>query len=68
VTRLVNRYIGVQGGYLGDFTFRTHADFYPEDWDLQINPYDFDGTTRERFIEILSTRTARDQARVVSFR
>ena len=34
VTRIVNRYIGVSGGYLGDFSYRTHADFYPEYWGL----------------------------------
>jgi hypothetical protein len=65
VTRLVNRYIGVQGGYLGDFSYRTHADFYPEYCDLDINPYDFEGTTRERFIEILSSRSPADQATIL---
>lgn len=24
---VVNRYIGVTGGYLGDFSYRTHTDF-----------------------------------------
>ena len=28
--KIVNRYIGVTGGYLGDFSYRTDADFYPE--------------------------------------
>ena len=28
--KVVNRYIGVAGGYLGDFSYRTHAEFYPE--------------------------------------
>jgi hypothetical protein len=27
---IVNRYIGVSGGYLGDFTYGTHSDFYAE--------------------------------------
>lgn len=44
---------------------RTHADFYPEYSDLEINPFDFEGTTRERFIKILSTRMPGDQARIV---
>jgi hypothetical protein len=26
---IVNQYIGVSGGYLGDFSYRTHAKFYP---------------------------------------
>jgi hypothetical protein len=26
VMKVVNRYIGVSGGYLGDFSYRTHAE------------------------------------------
>jgi Abortive infection C-terminus len=65
VMKVVNRYIGVNGGYLGDFSYRTHADFYPEYCDLDIDPYTFEGTTRERLIEIMSTRSARDQAKML---
>lgn len=65
LSRLVNRYIGVQGGYLGDFSYRTHADFYPEFCNLEIDPYQYEGATRERFIEILRTRSSRDQAKIV---
>lgn len=62
---IVNRYIGVEGGYLGDFSYRTHADFYPEYCDLDIDPYRYEGTTRERFIAILSSLPVHDQAKVV---
>jgi hypothetical protein len=65
ITRIVNRYIGVSGGYLGDFSYRTHADFYPEYCDLEIDPYSIEGTTRERFIAILSSLPPRDQAKVL---
>jgi hypothetical protein len=65
VTRVVNQYIGVSGGYLADFTYRTHADFYPEYCELDVDPYRYEGTTRERFIEILSTREPRDQAKIL---
>lgn len=65
VMKVVNRYIGVAGGYLGDFSYRTHADFYPEYCDLEIDPYTFEGTTRERFIEILSTRPPHEQAKIL---
>jgi hypothetical protein len=65
IIRIVNRYIGVEGGYLGDFSYRTHADFYPEYCDLEIDPYQYEGTTRERFIAILSSLPAHDQAKVV---
>ncbi len=65
VTRIVNRYIGVSGGYLGDFSYQTHADFYPEYCDLDIDPNEYSGTTRYRFIDILSSLTAADQAKVL---
>lgn len=66
ITKLVNRYIGVKDGYLGNFSYRTHTDFYPEYCDLDVNPNNYDGTTRERFIEILSSRSPRDQAKILS--
>lgn len=65
VVKVVNCYIGVSGGYLGDFTYSSHADFYPEYCDLDIDPYTFEGTTRERFIEILSTQSPHDQAKIL---
>ncbi len=65
VMKVVNRWIGVSGGFLGDFRYRTHADFYSEYCDLDINPYDLNGTTRERFIEILSSAEPADQAKIV---
>lgn len=65
IMRLVNRYIGVSGGYLGDFSYRTHAEFYPEYCGIEIALNEHTGTTRERFIKILSSLPARDQAKVV---
>mgnify|MGYP001353846773 CR=1 FL=1 len=65
VTRVVNRWIGVSGGYLGDFSYRSHADFYPEYCDLEIDPYQIEGTTRERFMEILSGASPSDQAKIL---
>jgi hypothetical protein len=65
ITRIVNRYIGVSGGYLGDFSYRSHADFYAEYCDMNVDPYAYEGTTRERFIAILSSREPRDQARIL---
>ena len=62
---VVNRYIGVSGGYLGDFSYRTHAEFYLEFCDLDINPYELDGTTRDRFLTILQRSEAADQARIL---
>lgn len=48
---IINRYIGIESGYLGDFSYRSHAEFYPLYCDLDIDPYEFEGTTREKFIE-----------------
>lgn len=62
---VVNRYIGVNGGYLGDFTYRTHEQFYPEYCDLDIDPNELEGTTRERFIKILSEADPFAQARIL---
>lgn len=66
VMQVVNRYIGVSGGYLGDFSYRSHSEFYPEYCGIDnVDTNCFDGTTRERFIEILSSRPAADQARIL---
>ncbi|MGO4129946.1 abortive infection family protein [Janibacter sp. RAF52] len=66
VMQVVSRYIGVEGGYLGDFSYRTHTEFYPEYCDIDdIFPDELAGTTRERFIEILSTQSADRQARIL---
>src|SRR5687768_3275001 len=62
---VVNRYIGVKDGYLGDFSYRTHTDFYPLFCDLDIDPNQYAGTTRERFIEILSQSTPEVQAAIL---
>ena len=64
INKLVNRYIGVEGGYLGDFSYRTHHDFYLN-FDLDIDPYNYEGTTRERFIQILLEHSCDLQARIL---
>lgn len=66
IFRVVNQYIGVSGGYLGDFTYRSHSDFYIEYCDLDgIDPSEIAGTTRERFIEILKREAPHVQARIL---
>jgi hypothetical protein len=64
VKKLVYKYIGVEGGYLGDFSYQSHADFYTE-VDLDIDPYKYSGTTRERFIQILSEQSSDVQATIL---
>jgi hypothetical protein len=63
---VVNDYIGVEGGYLSDFTYRSHAEFYPYYCDLDINPLELDGmTTRERFVHILERAKPSEQAKIL---
>ncbi len=57
VAQIVNRYIGVDAGYLGDFSYQTHRDFCPEYCDIDdIFPDEIPGKTRERFIAILTSQ------------
>ena len=66
VLRVVNRYIGVDGGYLADISYRTHTDFYPEFCGIyDIFPDEIDGTTRQRFIAILVNQTPERQAKIL---
>ena len=64
IRALVYRYTGVAGGYLGDFTYQTHFDFYV-DLGLSINPHDYPGTTRARFEQILGEQMPEVQARIL---
>jgi hypothetical protein len=61
---VVNRYIGVDAGYLGDFNYRSHAEFY-EECGLDIDPNLYAGTTRERFIQIEMEANPRTQATIL---
>jgi hypothetical protein len=65
ILKLVNEYIGVHGGYLGDFTYRTHREFYPQFCDIEVDPDEYEGTTRERFIKILQVSNRETQAKIV---
>jgi hypothetical protein len=65
IAKLINRYIGVSGGYLGDFSYRTHRDFYPEYCDLFHDTGAMPGTTRHRFETILINETPPNQAKII---
>ena len=67
ITRIVNRYIGLSAGFLGDFTYGSHSDFYLEYCDLDLNPFDYlpHGTTRERFIRVLEETPPHVQAKII---
>lgn len=65
IAKILNQYIGGSGGYLGDFSYKSHAAFYTEFCDLPYDPDELGGTTRERFIEILSSAPPGHQAEIV---
>ncbi len=64
INKLVYGYIGVEGGYLGDFSYSKHREFYI-DLDLDINPDTYEGTTRQRFTTILKEQPPGIQARIL---
>lgn len=69
IFKIVNRYIGVSGGYLGlppesRFTYKTHAEFYPEYCDLKKDTSG-EGTTRETFIRIFTESAPKEQAKII---
>lgn len=65
IMRVVNGYIGVEGGYLVGFSYNKHAEFYPMYCGLDIDPNKYTGTTRERFIKILSSADVPTQAKIL---
>lgn len=67
ILRITNRWIGVDGGYLGDFSYATHREFYPEYCELdEIDADSIEGTTRQRFIAILTSASPSDQAQILA--
>jgi hypothetical protein len=63
---VVSDYIGVAGGYLGDFTHATHREFYAAFCDLSLDVDSFPGRTmRERFLAILTAADPPSQAAIL---
>jgi hypothetical protein len=66
IYKVVHLYIGVSGGYLGDFSYSSHQQFYYVDCELShIVTGNYPGTTRARFISILNEQTALNQAKIL---
>ncbi|HEX8411818.1 MAG TPA: abortive infection family protein [Thermoanaerobaculia bacterium] len=67
IARVINDYIGVDGGYLQDFSYTKLDEFYPYYCDLDVEPQKLypDTTTRRRFQAILETADAPIQARIL---
>ena len=64
INKLVYKYIGVDAGYLVGFSYQKHHDFYVES-ELDIDPFKYEGTTRQRFTTILEEAEPPIQARIV---
>lgn len=65
---LVYDYIGVEGGYLKEFTYRLHNEFYPRFCGFTVDVPGVRariGTTKEAFIAILRDAESEHQARIV---
>jgi hypothetical protein len=65
ITKIVDQYIGVSGGHLGDFGYRTLAEFFSQSCGLDVDPHQYAGTTRYRFVTILRTSPPDVQARIL---
>jgi hypothetical protein len=65
--RIVNGYIGVEGGYLLGFSYRGLREFYQLHCDLDIDPEALypNSTTRERFMSVLKESSPDVQARIL---
>jgi Abortive infection C-terminus len=69
---IVNRYIGVAGGflgiddgYLGQFSYRTFREFFPEYCNIDFPGWPDGATTREAFIEIAKALPSQAQVKVL---
>jgi hypothetical protein len=65
ISRLVYNWIGVEGGYLGSFSYARHDRFWLEVCDFSVSTGSFPGTTRECFETTLFEASAKDQAAVL---
>ena len=62
IGRLVHNWIGVDGGYLGDFSYAKHDRFWLDVCDKYVDTNDFAGTTRECFEATLFDAPEMEQA------
>ena len=68
IHKLVEEYIGTNGGYLNNFSYASHDAFYPRYCDLEIDTASYRArglTTRNAFIQILKEAKPKDQAKII---
>ncbi len=62
IGRIVHHWVGVAGGYLGDFSYARHDCFWLELCDVYVDTSSFEGTTRECFEKTIYEVSAAHQA------
>ncbi|HEV2490129.1 MAG TPA: abortive infection family protein [Candidatus Acidoferrales bacterium] len=68
IDKLVEGYIGSNGGYLNYFSYNIHESFYYKYCDLEVDVPSYRArglTTRRAFIQILRDAKPRDQAKII---
>jgi len=65
INKLMERYIGSSGGYLGSFGSHPELLRFYVDCGVDIIPTDYQGTNKERFRAILEGAPAPDQAKII---
>ena len=65
INRLMERYIGSSGGYLGDFGSHLELLRFYVNCGLDVIPTDYQGTNKERFRAILDDAEPGDQAKII---
>lgn len=68
ISKLVERYIGTDHGYLNGFSYSSHDRFYSVYCDLDIDVPSYRkqyGTTKNTFIGILRESSPSDQAKII---
>lgn len=65
LNKLMERYIGSSGGYLGDFGSHPELLRFFVDCGIDVIPTDYPGTNKERFRAILDNAEPADQAKII---
>lgn len=65
INKLMERYIGSSGGYLGTFSSHPELLSFYVDCGLDIIPTDYPGTNKDRFRAILESAEPADQAKIL---
>lgn len=65
IMMIVNDYIGVEGGNLSGFSFKSLEEFYPHYCSLEIDTNEYTGTKKERFINILRQSGQEQQSKIL---